>query len=35
MASEVKSSILAKLKKLEEAVEKLEELRKTPLEKLE
>ncbi len=33
MAPEVKSSILAKLKKLEEVVEKLEALRRTPLEK--
>ena len=33
MAPEVKSSILAKLKKLEESVEKLEALRKTPREK--
>ncbi len=32
MAPEVKSSILAKLKKLEEAVEKLETLRKTSFE---
>lgn len=33
MAPEVKSSILAKLKKLEESVEKLEALRKTPFER--